>query len=91
MDPSKNLPSRQVSQMSSAGLLANGKAPRIQTTGFGASFNERSANTTSSAGDRRSVLTDQRLNPLALYLHDDSRSSNVSLQDNQDYSRVLRV
>jgi hypothetical protein len=37
------------------------------------------------------LATDQRLNPYALYIHDESRLSNVSLQDNQDYSRQLRV
>ncbi len=91
MDPSRNLPSRQVSQMSSAGLLA-GKAPRIQTSGIGASNGPRSADTTSGFSmDRRSVGTDQRLNPHALYAHDEGRQSNISLQDNQDYSRQLRV
>ena len=92
LDPSKDLPSRQVSQMSSAGLLASGKSPRIQTTGLGGSNHGRSPDSTlPSPGDRRSVGTDQRLNPYALYAHDDSRNSNISLQDNQDYSRQLRV
>lgn len=91
MDPSRNLPSRQVSQISSAGLLA-GKAPRIQTNGFGASNGPRSAEGSSGfSTDRRSVGTDQRLNPWALYAHDEARQSNISLQDNQDYSRQLRV
>lgn len=91
MDPSRNLPSRQVSQMSSAGLLA-GKSPRIQTNGFGVNSGPRSADTTSGfSADRRSVGTDQRLNPYALYSHDEARQSNISLQDNQDYSRQLRV
>jgi len=91
MDPSRNLPSRQVSQISSAGLLA-GKAPRVQTSGFGASNGPRSADTTSGfSADRRSVGTDQRLNPHALYAHDEGQASTISLQDNQDYSRQLRV
>ncbi len=84
------VPSRQVSQMSSAGLLS--KAPRIQTN-FSSSDNNdpRSAGTTSSNNnDRRSLATDQRLNPWALYSQEE-RLSNVSLQDNQDYSRQLRV
>ena len=51
----------------------------------------RSADTPSLGFDRRSMGTDQRLNPYALYIHDESRLSNVSLQDNQDYSRQLRV
>lgn len=87
---SNNVPSRQVSQMSSAGLLGN-KAPRINTSGMPAGSDPRSADTTSSNFDRRSVGTDQRLNPYALYIHDEGRVSDVSLQDNQDYSRQLRV
>jgi cell wall integrity and stress response component len=86
---SNNIPSRQVSQLSSAGLL--GKAPRIQTNFFPSDPDPRSATTNSSNNaDRRSVGTDQRLNPWALYSQDD-RNSSVSLQDNQDYSRQLRV
>ena len=81
-------PSRQVSQLSSAGLL--GKPPRIQTDFLGGGNDPRSAGTVGSNGDRRSVATDQRLNPWALYSQDD-RMSSVSLQDNQDYSRQLRV
>jgi hypothetical protein len=85
------IPSRQVSQMSSAGLLAS-KAPRILTTGPGMGNGPRSADATSGfSNDRRSVGTDQRLNPYALFAHDEARQSNVSLQDNQDYSRQLRV
>jgi hypothetical protein len=91
--PSNNVPSRQVSQMSTAGLLGS-KAPRINTS-FGLLGNDlRSADTTissTSASDRRSVVTDQRLNPYALYMSEQGRISNVSLQDNQDYSRQLRV
>ena len=91
LGPSGNaVPSRQVSQMSSAGLL--GKGPRIQTN-FDSNDNNdpRSAGTASSNNqDRRSLTTDQRLNPWALYAQEE-RLSNVSLQDNQDYSRQLRV
>jgi hypothetical protein len=77
--------------MSSAGLLA-GKGPRIQTTGYGISNSPRSAEIASGfPNDRRSLGTDQRLNPYALFAHDEARQSNVSLQDNQDYSRQLRV
>jgi hypothetical protein len=47
--------------------------------------------TTVSGSDRRSVGTDQRLNPYALYMSEQGRTSNVSLQDNHDYSRQLRV
>ena len=83
-----NVPSRQVSQMSSAGLL--NKTPRLQTNGLAAGLGLASAGTTTSNGDRRSVATDQRLNPWALYQQED-RASNVSLQDNTDYSRQLRV
>ncbi|RMZ91040.1 hypothetical protein DV736_g1732, partial [Chaetothyriales sp. CBS 134916] len=84
-----SIPSRQVSQMSTAGLL--GKSPKVMTSGLnGGSSDLRSAGTASSAFDRRSLGTDQRLNPWALYGQED-RLSSVSLQDNQDYSRQLRV
>lgn len=86
--PSNNIPSRQVSQLSSSGLLGT-KAPRINTLGMTPGNDPRSANT--AAFDRRSVNTDARLNPYALYIHDECRLSDVSLQDNQDYSRQLRV
>jgi hypothetical protein len=86
---SNSIPSRQVSQLSSAGLL--GKAPRIQTNFYPSDGDPRSAGTTSSNNiDRRSLGTDQRLNPWAIYTQDE-RMSSVSLQDNQDYSRQLRV
>ena len=90
-DPTRGgpLPSRQVSQMSSSGLLA--KNPRIFTNGTLISANLKSPESNGSGHDRRSLGTDQRLNPLALYVHDESRLSSVSLQDNQDYSRQLRV
>ncbi|KAI1617593.1 cell wall integrity and stress response component [Exophiala viscosa] len=88
--PSNNIPSRQVSQLSSSGLLGS-KIPRINTAGMPPGNDPRSADTTSSGFDRRSLATDQRLNPYALYIHDESRLSNVSLQDNTDYSRQLRV
>lgn len=45
----------------------------------------------SNGFDRRSLATDQRLNPYALYIHDESRMSDVSLRDDTDYSRQLRV
>jgi hypothetical protein len=83
-----SVPSRQVSQMSTSGLL--GKAPRIMTSGLMGGSDLRSADTNGSGFDRRSVGTDQRLNPWALYAQED-RMSNVSLQDNQDYSRQLKV
>lgn len=88
---SNSIPSRQVSQMSQAGLLGS-KAPRIQTTGLGGGlgFDPRSPDPASSAVDRRSVGTDQRLNPWAIYSPDDHADS-VSLQDDRDYSRQLRV
>ncbi|KIW26949.1 uncharacterized protein PV07_06736 [Cladophialophora immunda] len=88
--PSNNVPSRQVSQLSSSGLLGS-KIPRINTSGVTLGNDLRSADTSSTGFDRRSLGTDQRLNPYALYIHDESRLSNVSLQDNQDYSRQLRV
>jgi cell wall integrity and stress response component len=88
---SNSVPSRQVSQMSQAGLLGS-KAPRINTAGLagGLGYDPRSADTASSAFDRRSVGTDQRLNPWAIYKQDDAKSS-VSLHDDRDYSRQLRV
>lgn len=87
---SNSVPSRQVSQMSQAGLLGS-KAPRIQTSGLGGGlgFDPRSPDASSNA-DRRSVGTDQRLNPWAIYKADDQMSS-VSLHDDRDYSRQLRV
>jgi hypothetical protein len=95
-DVSRTTPSRQVSQMSSSGLL--GKAPRILTAGYGPgngnsnTSNPRSPDTLSSNGiDRRSLGTDQRLNPYAIYAHEEAHLSSVSLQDNQDYSRQLRI
>lgn len=88
--PSNIVPSRQVSQLSSSGLLGS-KTPRINTLGMPLGNDPRSADTSSSGFDRRSLATDQRLNPYALYIHDESRLSDVSLQDNQDYSRQLRV
>jgi cell wall integrity and stress response component len=92
-DTSRTTPSRQVSQMSSSDLL--GKGPRILTNGYALSNgfnNPRSPDTVSSNGiDRRSMGTDQRLNPYALYAHEEAHLSSVSLQDNQDYSRQLRV
>jgi LPXTG-motif cell wall-anchored protein len=84
------LPSRQVSQMSSSGLLGS-KAPRINTQGMTQGPDPRSADTASTGLDRRSLATDQRLNPYALYFQPEARHSDVSLQDNQDYSRQLRV
>ena len=88
--PSTNIPSRQVSQLSSSGLLGN-KAPRLNISGIPPGSDPRSADPSSSTFDRRSLGTDQRLNPYALYIHDEARHSDVSLQDNQDYSRQLRV
>jgi len=88
---SNSIPSRQVSQMSQAGLLG-AKAPRIQTSGFGGGFgyDPRSPDPASSTVDRRSLGTDQRLNPSALY-HPDDELDSVSLHDNRDYSRTLRI
>ena len=83
------MPSRQVSQLSSSTLL--GRGPMLQTKNLGPSDTVRSAGTASSGYDRRSLGTDQRLNPSALYVHDEAAYSNLSLQDNHDYSRQLRV
>lgn len=82
------IPSRQVSQMSSAGLLT--KPGRMNTTGHSSNDDSR---TLGMGSDRNSthMTVDQRLNPWAIYSNEVSRASNVSLQDNQDYSRQLRV
>lgn len=82
------IPSRQVSQMSSAGLLT--KPARMNTTGHSSNDDSR---TPGMSSDRNSthMTVDQRLNPWAIYSNEVSRASNVSLQDNQDYSRQLRV
>ncbi|KAK5077230.1 Cell wall integrity and stress response component 4 [Lithohypha guttulata] len=82
------IPSRQISQMSSAGLLT--RTARPDTGGF--SQPETSAhNLTTSDRASTHMTVDQRLNPWAIYSNEPSRVSNVSLQDNQDYSRQLRV
>lgn len=85
------IPSRQVSQMSSAGLLT--KPTRVNTSGFSNGDDQRSNGNGTLASDRNSthMTVDQRLNPWAIYSSEESRVSNVSLQDNQDYSRQLRV
>ena len=85
------IPSRQVSQMSSAGLLT--KPTRTNTGRFSNTDDQRSNGNGTVASDRTStqVTVDQRLNPWAIYSNEESRVSNVSLQDNQDYSRQLRV
>ena len=91
--PSNTAPSRYPSQMSTAGLLG-GKISRVNTTttGPGPRNDQRPVDITpSSPTDRLSVATDQRLNPYALYMSEPGRASNVSLQDNHDYSRQLRV
>jgi len=88
-EPKSNggIPSRQVSQMSSAGLLT--KPSRVNTGGF--SMGESNGNATLSDRNSSHMTVDQRLNPWAIYSNEVSRQSNVSLQDNQDYSRQLRV
>jgi len=85
------IPSRQVSQMSSAGLLT--KPTRINTGVPSTGDDNRSAGLGTQASDRNSshMTVDQRLNPWAIYSNEASRISNVSLQDNHDYSRQLRV
>jgi hypothetical protein len=83
-DATKGLPRRHASQMSQAGLID--KNPRIVTTGLPTGSNGNSAST-----NRYSIPTDMRLNPNAIYTHEESRQSNVSLQDNRDYSRQLQV
>ena len=89
------IPSRQVSQMSSAGLLT--KPTRANTGGFSNGDDQRSNRNGNGnatlASDRNSshMTVDQRLNPWAIYSSEESRVSNVSLQDNHDYSRQLRV
>lgn len=83
------IPSRQVSQMSSAGLL--NKPARMNTTGHSSGGDDsRNAGLNSDRGSTH-MTVDQRLNPWAIYSNEVSRASNVSLQDNQDYSRQLRV
>lgn len=85
------IPSRQVSQMSSAGLIT--KPTRTNTGGLSPGDDSRSAGAGTFNSDRTStnMTVDQRLNPWAIYSNEASRASNVSLQDNQDYSRQLRV
>lgn len=85
----RGLPRRHASQMSQAGLID--KNPRIITTGLPNGSNANSAGTSLSQSNRYSVGTDLRLNPNAIYTHEESAHSNVSLQDNRDYSRQLQV
>lgn len=85
----QGLPRRHASQMSQAGLID--KNPRIITTGLPAGSSANSAGTTLSQSNRYSVGTDMRLNPNAIYTHEESQHSSVSLQDNRDYSRQLHV
>lgn len=89
------MPSRQVSQMSSAGLLSRNPGPNSAIVpGSASTYNNdvRGAGAASNA-DRSSthMTVDQRLNPWAIYSNEDSRVSNVSLNDASDYSRQLRV
>lgn len=88
-DAAKGLPRRHASQMSQAGLID--KNPRIITTGLPGGSNANSAGTSLSQNNRYSAGTDIRLNPNAIYTHEESQHSNVSLQDNRDYSRQLQV
>lgn len=83
------IPSRQVSQMSSAGLL--NKPARMNTTGHSSGGDESRNMPVTSDRSSTHMTVDQRLNPWAIYSNEVSRASNVSLQDNQDYSRQLRV
>lgn len=88
-DATNGLPRRHASQMSQAGLID--KNPRIITTGLPAGSGSNSAGTSLSQNNRYSAGTDIRLNPNAIYTHEESQHSNVSLQDNRDYSRQLHV
>ena len=85
------IPSRQVSQMSSAGLL--NRPVRSNTGGMSSTMGGSNNGNGTLNSDRNSthMTVDQRLNPWAIYSNEDSRASNVSLQDNHDYSRQLRV
>jgi len=83
------LPRRHASQMSQAGLID--KNPRVVTAGLPVGSNANSAGTSLSQSNRYSAGTDLRLNPNAIYTHEESQHSSVSLQDNRDYSRQLQV
>lgn len=86
---SKGTPRRVASQMSQAGLI--NKKPRIITTSLPGGSSGNSAGTTLSQSNRYSLPTDIRLNPDAIYTHEEAQQSSVSLQDNRDYSRQLHV
>lgn len=60
-------------------------------TGLGSASGGASAGVAGSQNNRYSAGTDLRLNPNAIYSHEKSQHSNVSLQDNRDYSRQLQV
>ena len=75
--------------MSQAGLID--RNPRIITTGLPGGSSNNSAGTSLSQSNRYSLPTDMRLNPNAIYTHEEAQHSSVSLQDNRDYSRQLHV
>lgn len=92
--------SRHTSQMSQHGLLAGGgRAPRLNTRNLsngwpGPATAQSAAPTISPTGtgqsNRRSIGADQRLDAFhPIYTLEDGRHSDVSLQDNTDYTRKI--
>lgn len=89
---SPNSVSRHTSQMSQSGLLS--KAPRLNTriASNGLQSSGQSGSTISPTGttNRRSIGADQRLDAYhPIYTHENLQHSDVSLQDNMDYSRKI--
>ena len=80
--------SRPISQLSSVGLLT--KAPQVTTTRGLTNDTDCHGNKTGTIGSqpkRAHLAIDQRLNPWAMY----SSKSNISFQDDRDYSRRLSI
>lgn len=82
-------PLRQISQISSAGLLA--KEIEVGTGGSSICYDQYNDGSGLPTTKQNStyMTTDQRLNPWAFYSRDKDLVSKLSLQDSQDYSRKL--
>ena len=83
--------SRHTSQMSQHGLI--GKAPVLNTRNLSGglhSTTQSAANISPGSGNRRSLGADQRLDPYStIYANEAGNASDISLQDNADYSRKI--
>jgi cell wall integrity and stress response component len=83
---SQGFPRRNPSVLSKAGLLGG----QASVTGIDSSYEIVSP--ISERRNSKPLVFDQRLNPNAFMQHDDgSRTSVLTMQDNQDYTRTLNV